>query len=70
MDKKKFPAELASVYLQNKVDLFNEWLACSGDWSKVSLIFERKVSDSRRFKKQRKGMKSRDILLKYGEKTL
>lgn len=70
MDKRKFPAELASHFLQSKVCLFNEWLSCGGDWSKVVLNYERKVEDKRKFKKQRKGMKGRDIIVAYGETTL
>lgn len=67
LDKKKFPAELATHFLKDKVCLFNEWLSCGGDWSKVSLVYERKVEDKRKFKKQRKGMKGRDIIASYGE---
>lgn len=68
MDRKKFPASLATHYLSGKVDMFNEWLAAGGDWSKVSLSYERKVADRKQFKRQRKGMKSRDIIATYGEK--
>ena len=50
--------------------MFREWLAAGGDWEKVSLVYERKASEARRFKKGRKGMKERDILALYGEKTL
>ena len=70
MDKKKFPQELATHFLKDKVCLFNEWLSCGGDWSKVSLIYERQVEDKRKFKKQRKGMKGRDIIAAYGETRL
>lgn len=70
MDRKKFPAELAGHFLQNKVDLFNEWLACGGCWDKVSLRYERKVEDTKKFKRARKGMKARDIIATYGEETL
>ena len=67
LDKKKFPVELATHFLKDKVCLFNEWLSCGGDWSKVALVYERKVEDKRKFKKQRKGMKGRDIIAAYGE---
>ena len=70
MDRKKFPAELATHFLQNKVDLFNEWLSCGGSWEKVSLRYERKVEDSKKFKRARKGTKARDIIATYGEETL
>ena len=70
LDKRKFPAELATHFLQSKVCLFNEWLSCGGDWNKVVLNYERKVEDKRKFKKQRKGMKARDIIAAYGETSL
>jgi len=66
----KFPVALAGHCLQNKVDLFNEWLQAGGDWSKVELNYQRKVTSSREFKKGRKGMKPRQILATYGEENL
>lgn len=50
--------------------MFREWLSAGGDWRKVSLVYERKASEARKFKKGRKGMKERDIMALYGEKTL
>lgn len=70
MDRRKFPAQLATHFLNSKVDLFNEWLSCSEDWSKVVLNYERRVEDTKKFKKQRKGMKGRDIIAAYGETIL
>lgn len=70
MDRKKFPSNLANSFLSNKVDLFNEWLNAGGDWEKVSLSYERKMAERRKVKKQRKGMKARDIIAAYGEKSL
>ena len=70
MDRKKFPSNLANSFLSNKVDLFNEWLNAGGDWEKVSLSYERKTAERRKVKKQRKGMKARDIIAAYGEKSL
>lgn len=43
---------------------------CSEDWSKVELAYERKISDKKKFKKSRKGMKPRDIIKDYGEEML
>lgn len=45
-------------------------MRCGGDWSKVAVSFERKVSSKKEFKKGRKGMKPRDILSTYGEEKL
>ena len=70
MDRKKFPANLANCFLSNKVDLFNEWLNAGGDWDKVSLSYERRIAERKKFKKQRKGMKPRDIIALYGGKNL
>jgi hypothetical protein len=65
--QKKILVELATHFLKDKVCLFNEWLSCGGDWSKVALVYKRKVADKRKFKKQKKGMKGRDIIAAYGE---
>ncbi|CAK9059986.1 unnamed protein product [Durusdinium trenchii] len=65
LDRKKFPASLASHVLKNKNDVFNEWLAAKGCWEDVAIKFERKVSEIKEFKKSRGGLKKRDILLKY-----
>lgn len=70
MDRRKFPAELASHFLQNKVDLFNQWIECGGSWEKVSLRYERRVQDTKSFKRARKGTKAREIIATYGEETL
>lgn len=70
MDKAKFPASLATYYLQSKTDLFQEWINCAEDWSKVELNYERRVTDKRQFKKSRKGMKPRDIIKQYGQEFL
>ena len=70
MDRAKFPASLATHVLQNKLDLFNVWLENNGDWGKTALTDERKTSCTRKFKKGRKGMKSRDIIALYGEEKL
>lgn len=70
LDRKKFPASLASHVLKNKNDVFNEWLAAKGCWEDVAIKFERKVSEIKEFKKSRGGLKKRDILLKYPKEYL
>ena len=65
LDRKKFPASLASHVLKGRTDVFNAWLQCSQDWSKVELAYTRKSSDIREVKRGRGGLKKRDILLKY-----
>lgn len=50
--------------------MFREWLSGGGDWSKVAVAFERKVSSKKEFKKGHKGMKPRDIISTYGEEKL
>lgn len=69
LDRTKFPIALASHCLANKQDVFQEWLEAQGDWSKVELAFERRVSAKSKFKKGRKGMKARDIITAYGEEN-
>ena len=65
LDRKKFPAELASHVLKSKTDVFAEWLKADEDWSKVKLIFERRSEEVRSFKKKRGGMKRREIEQRY-----
>lgn len=70
LDRKKFPIAMAQHVLKNKNDVFAEWIAAGGEWEKVSMVFERKVSDVRQVKNSRGGMKRRDILLKYPKESL
>ena len=70
LDRKKFPVSLAGHVLKSKLDVFQEWMKASGDWSAVALTFERKVTESRRFKKKRGGMKKRDIEKAYPAESL
>ena len=69
-DRKVFPASLAANFLQSKLNLFREWLRCGGEWEKVQFNIERKVSEQRKVKKIRKGVKQRDLVATYGEKLL
>ena len=70
LDRQKFPVSLASYCLQSKTDLFNDWLECSGDWSRVELNYQRRVSTNNKYKKGRRGMKPREIIKQYGEENL
>ena len=70
LDRKKFPSELAGHVLKSKTDVFAEWLKADEDWSKVTLVFERRAEEVRSFKKSRGGMKKREILAKYPSESL
>lgn len=70
LDRKQFPIALASHVLKNKNDVFVAWLEAGGDWSKVEMTFQRKASDIREVTRSRGGMKKREILKNYPEKSL
>ncbi|CAL1141145.1 unnamed protein product [Cladocopium goreaui] len=65
LDRKKFPQSLASHFVRDKNDLFRQWLECSQDWSKVEITIQRKAEKLTLNRKEREGLKSRDIYQKY-----
>ncbi|CAE7609904.1 unnamed protein product [Symbiodinium sp. CCMP2592] len=70
LDKKKCTTSMAAHVERNKLDMFRRWLECGGDWEKVSLEMERRAENSTLARKERQGMKKRDILKKYPEELL
>ena len=67
INKKLFPASLASHYLKDKLDLFRVWLTESQDWSNVEVAFERRTEKKTTSTKQRAGTKHRDLVTIYGK---
>ena len=59
-DRKLFPVSLSSNFLRNKNDLFNQWMDCGKDWTKLELVVTRKAEQLNNSKRQLRAVQGRE----------